>query len=72
LKFCEVSRNSSFKSILKVSAFYPEKQKSFIPKKKKFKPLSISNQKSFVIDPIFSEGFALVKTKYITTFFTPA
>ena len=38
-----------FKRILKVSAFYLEKQKSFIPKKMFFKPLSISKQKkSFV------------------------
>ena len=36
-----------FKQMLKVSAFYLEK-KSFIPKKKIFKPLSISKQKSFV------------------------
>jgi hypothetical protein len=34
LKFCEVSQN--FKQMLKVSAFYLEKQKSFIPKKNIF------------------------------------
>ena len=47
--------------MLKVSAFYLEKQKSFIPKKILFRPLSISKQKSFVYftDPIFSEGFEL-------------
>ena len=42
--------------MLKVSAFYLEKQKSFIPKKISFKPLSISEQKIYT-DPIFSEGF---------------
>ena len=36
LKLCEVSRNCFFKPILKVSAFYLEKQKSFIPKKNVF------------------------------------
>ena len=34
MKFCEVSRNSIPNKVLKVSAFYLEKQKSFIPKKK--------------------------------------
>ena len=43
---------------LKVSAFYLKKQKSFIPKKKIFKPLSISKQKSFVYRLNFPEGFA--------------
>ena len=33
LKFCEVSRNNFSKQMLKVSAFYRKKQKSFIPKK---------------------------------------
>ena len=42
--------------ILKVSAFYLEKQKSFIPKKK-FKLLSISKQKSFVYRPNFQGSF---------------
>ena len=42
---------------LKVSAFYLKKQKSFIPKKKFFKPLSISKQKSFVHYLNFPEGF---------------
>ena len=36
------------KVFLKISAFYLEKQKSFIPKKIFFRPLSISKQKSFV------------------------
>ena len=45
--------------MLKVSAFYLEKQKSFIPKKIFFRPLSISKQKKTLFtDPIFSEGFA--------------
>ena len=42
-----------FKGMLKVPAFYLEKQKSFIPKKIFFKPLSISKQKSFVYWPNF-------------------
>ena len=45
--------------MLKVSAFYLEKQKSFIPKKNIFKPLSISKQKSFVYWFNFPEGFGL-------------
>ena len=51
----------NFKLNLKVSAFYLEKQKSFIPekKKKKIKPLSISKQKIFVYRPNFPEGFGL-------------
>ena len=36
-----------FKQMLKVSALYLEKQKSFIPKKRLFRPLSISKQRSF-------------------------
>ena len=50
--------NLNFKLNLKVSAFYLEKQKSFIPKKKFFWPLSISKQKSFVYWLNFLEGFA--------------
>ena len=50
---------SFFKQMLKVSAFYLEKQKGFIPKKIFFKPLSMSKQKSFVTYPIFSEGFGV-------------
>ena len=34
LKFCEVSRNLKPKKILKISAFYLDKQKSFVSKKK--------------------------------------
>ena len=49
MKFC-------FEQILKVSAFYVEKQKRFILKKI-FKPLSISKQKALFTDPIFSKGF---------------
>ena len=44
-----------FKQMLKVSTFYLEKQKSFIPKKNEL--LSI-NKKALFTDPIFSEGFA--------------
>ena len=36
LKFCEVSRKIFFKESLNVSAFHPERQKSFIPKSKTF------------------------------------
>ena len=45
-----------FQTVLKVSAFYLEKQKSFIPKKI-FKPLSIWKQKDLFTDPIFRQGF---------------
>jgi hypothetical protein len=45
--------------MLNVSAFYLEKQKSFIPKKISFKPLSISKQKTLLTDTIYSEGFGL-------------
>ena len=50
---------SLFKEMLKVSAFYLEKQKSFVPKKKISNPLSISKQNSFVYchGSIFREGF---------------
>ena len=42
--------------MLKVSAFYLEKQKSFTPKE--IKPLSISKQKyALFTNPIFCEGF---------------
>ena len=47
----------NFKMNLKVSAFYLEKQKSFISKKKIFGPLSISKQKSFVYWLNFLGGF---------------
>ena len=43
--------------MLKISYFYLDKQKSFIPKKNFFKPLSISKQKSFVYWLNFPEGF---------------
>jgi hypothetical protein len=47
-----------FKQMLKVSAFYLEKQKSFINKKIFFSPQSISKQKKTLFtDPIYSEGF---------------
>ena len=47
--------------MLKVSLFYLEKQKSFIPKKNIF--LAIVNLKTNT-DPIFSEGFALKVLNY--------
>ena len=43
--------------MLKVAVFYLEKQKSFIHKKKFFKPLPRSKQKALFTDPIFREGF---------------
>ena len=45
--------------MLKVSFFYFEKQKSFIPKE--LKPLSKSKQKSFVYLLNFLEGFVFTK-----------
>ena len=57
-----------FKQILKVSAFYLEKQKKKnIPKKIFFRPLSLSKQKSFVYWPNFQWRFwkwALWKLSY--------
>jgi hypothetical protein len=46
-----------FKQILKVSAFYLEKQKSFIPKIKILSRCQYQNKEAFFADPIFSEGF---------------
>ena len=50
------------KQILKISAFYLEKQKSFIPKRIWSKPWSLNRPKEFqqmaFAVPIFSEGFA--------------
>jgi hypothetical protein len=44
--------------MLKVSAFYLERQKSFIPKKKYFlSRCQYQNKKALFTDPIFSEGF---------------
>ena len=49
------------KQIMKVSAFYLEKQKSFIPKKIFFRPLAVNMpreiQKMALAVLIFSEGF---------------
>ena len=56
LKFCEVSWNSFFKPILKVSALYLEKQKSFIPKKK-LSHCQYQNKKALLTNPVISEGF---------------
>ena len=42
---------SKIKDMLKISAFYLEKQKSFIPKKNFFNQLSISNKKALIIPP---------------------
>ena len=43
--------------MLKVSAFYLEKQKSFIPKKKGRS--QYQNKKALITDLIFSDGFDL-------------
>jgi hypothetical protein len=44
--------------MLKFSAFYLEKQKSFIPKKKYFlSRCQYQTKKALFTDPIFSEGF---------------
>ena len=46
--------------MLKVSAFYLEKQKSFIPKNKYFlSRCQYQNKKALFTDPIFTEGFAI-------------
>ena len=50
--------NVIFKQMLKVSAFYLEKQKSFIHKKKFLSCCQFKNKKALLTDPIFSEGFA--------------
>ena len=45
--------------MLKVSTFYLEKQKSFIPKKYVLGRCQYQNKKALFTDPIFSEGFEL-------------
>jgi hypothetical protein len=46
--------------MLKVSAFYLEKQKSFIPKKNFFLAVvKYQNKKALFTDSIFPEGFEL-------------
>ena len=51
-----------FKQMLKVSAFYLEKQKSLIPKKNIFlSRCQYQNKKALFTDPIFSEGFVLIQ-----------
>ena len=50
MKFC-------FKQMLKVSAFYLEKQKSFISKKKYFlSRCQYQNTEALITDPILSDG----------------
>ena len=52
--------NFNFKQILKVSAFYIEKQKSFIPKKKHFSSRTAKvDQIDGVSRPNFPEGFGM-------------
>ena len=45
--------------MLKISAFYLVKQKSFIPKKTDFGRFQYQNKKALFTDPIFSNGFGL-------------
>ena len=55
MKFC-------FKQMLKVSAFYLEKEKSFIPDNENNNFLSrcqYQNKKALFTDSIFREGFAV-------------
>ena len=46
-----------FKQMLKVSAFYLEKQKGFIPKKNSLSRCQYQNKKALFTDLIFREGF---------------
>ena len=57
--------NFNFKLNLKVSAFYLEKQRNFIPEKKFFSPMSISKQKSFVYWPNFQWRFCMAPTIFL-------
>ena len=66
-------RQLFFKPIMKASAFYLEKQKSFIPINKIFfKPLSISKQKALFTDSIFREGLMRSSWKIIIGGFASA
>ena len=47
----------NFKQILKVSAFYLEKQNFLFPKKIFLGRFQYQNKKALFTDPIFSEGF---------------
>ena len=49
----------NFKQLLKVSAFYLEKQKSFIRKKKISSRCQYQNKKALLTPSIFQEGFGL-------------
>ena len=51
-----------YKQMLKVSGFYLEKQKSFIPPKKS-SHLQYQNKKGLLTDTIFSKGFGFYYTK---------
>ena len=46
-------------------SFYLEKQKSFIPKKKKLSRCQNQNKKALFTDSIFREGFAWDDTFYL-------
>ena len=58
LKFCEFYK-LNIKQMLKVSAFYLEKQNSFIPKKIFFGSCKYQNKKALFTNSIFRAGFDL-------------
>ena len=60
-KFC-------FKQMLKVSAFYLEKQKNFIPKKTFLSRCQYQNKKALFTDSIFRDGFVPTYIRYISLF----
>ena len=68
LKFCEVSQNSISNWTWKFQLSILKNKKVLFLKKKFFKPLSISKQKSFVYWLNFSEGFVFFYMKNSITF----
>ena len=50
--------------MLKVTAFYLIKQKSFIPKKNDLGRSQYQNKKALFTDPIFSDGFGLYYSNF--------
>ena len=56
--------------MLKISAFYLEKQKSFLPRKIRSKPESLNRPKQFqqmaFAVPIFNDGFGLLLRKNVS------
>ena len=60
-----------FKQMLKVSASYLEKQKSFIPKKMFFGRGQYQNKKALFTDSIFWDGFGFnLVIHYISYYFS--